>query len=180
MNVLSVYVDQFYGKFTWTNPKDFRFLIESQGCDSAAIIPNLKIYLIFLHWLDLDDAKIRVIAHGQKTIRRVNTAKSLSPLISWGFLIALDLDKSVWLHILSHFEGIESIAVFGPSHKIILHDVGLIEFMTVNMIFFHIAVIFVLSEFFQSFDDVGEDLDFFLFGKLRVEVVGFKGLFQKR
>ncbi len=95
-------------------------------------------------------------------------------------LHTLDLNKRMRADILSNFEGIEDVLAFESGNEMLLCYVGLVELVTIKVVFFHVAVLFRLFEFVQSLDDVRDDFDFFLLREFGVEVVGSKRLLQKR
>ena len=64
----------------------------------------------------------------------------------WWLFITLDFNIPIRLHILSDLEGIESVTALPSAQEIILDYIRLIKFVTIDMVFFHVAVIFVFLE----------------------------------
>lgn len=95
-------------------------------------------------------------------------------------LHTLYLDVCMGTNVFCNLETAEDVLAFQAAQEVVVHDIGLVEFKTSQMVLLYIAVILRFLKFVQCLDYVRKHLDFLLLRKLRVKIVGLKRLFQQR
>ena len=74
----------------------------------------------------------------------------------------------------------EDICAFQPADVVIPNNMALIKLKVSQMVSHLINKVFAFLVFVQGLYNVGQCLYFFVFGKFRIKVVCFKGLFKQR